>query len=290
MMAFVSRCLRVYVRDRVSVFFSLLAPLILLVLYVAFFGKMTTDGVVQSIPGVTRHAAAGYVWAWVVSGLVAVTSISASIIGLSLMASDRDRHRLDDFLVSPLQARQLVGGYLLATAIYTLAVTAVVAVVGVTALAIYGAPLPSAAGWATLVGSTLLGTVVFSGLTCWVGLSLKSEGSVAAAGSGIGTFSGFLAGAYVQPGLLGAGVVTVMNCLPFAPAAVLARRGLAEEPLTHLAAVPGDGVAQLRNTVGMDLEVGGHVLPPWAPWPIMAGWGVVFLLGAISRARTLRQS
>ena len=46
---FASRNLKVFLKDRANVFFSLLAPLIVLALYVLFLGRLQSDGMLASL-------------------------------------------------------------------------------------------------------------------------------------------------------------------------------------------------------------------------------------------------
>ena len=43
------RNVKVFIKDRANVFFSMLAPLIVLVLYVLFIGRMQSDGIIASL-------------------------------------------------------------------------------------------------------------------------------------------------------------------------------------------------------------------------------------------------
>ena len=43
------RNIKVFVKDRANVFFALLAPLIVLALYVLFIGRMQNDGIIESL-------------------------------------------------------------------------------------------------------------------------------------------------------------------------------------------------------------------------------------------------
>jgi multidrug/hemolysin transport system permease protein len=99
---------------------------------------------------------------------------------------------------------------------------------------------------------------------------------------------GFLAGAYVPPGVLSEGIVTAMNAMPFAQTAVLVRDGLATRPLDALGGGSTQGVDALRDMYGMDLVFGGAVASSVWAWVGLAVFGVVFFAGSALRARSLK--
>ena len=288
MTAFAIRVLRVFLRDRATVFFTYFSSLILLVLYVAFFGKMNVDSLMQDAPGLERSQALGFVAAWVVAALVTITSINGPMAGLNRLVTDKTTGHMADFLVAPLAARQLMGGYLLATWLYTLCSTTAVAVVGLSGIALFGAPLPSPTGWLILVGLLLVSSLVFSALYLLVGMFLQTQGAASAASGLIGALSGFLALAYVPAGLLGGPTVSVANLMPFAPAAVVARQSIAVGPLDAMG-IPGDVRDDLLTYLGMDLKIFGHLYPAWMAWLIMLVYGAVAFGLTVALAGRLRR-
>ncbi|MCL2803721.1 MAG: ABC transporter permease [Micrococcales bacterium] len=294
MIAFAGRCLRVWSRDRTAIFFSLFGPLILLVLYIAFFGKMNVDSLMEGAADygggewMTRSAATGFVASWVGAALIAVATINGPMVGLNLLVDDRVSGRMTDFLVAPLRQRSLMGGYLLATWVYTMAIVLVVAVVGVAGGLVLGARLPGPGGWLTLLVLTALGSLVYSAIYLLLSVGLRTQAAAGGVATVIGTLSGFLAGAYIPPGVLGTGMITGMNLMPFAPNAVVARQALAGPGLEDLP-VPAEQITFMRNFYGMDLEVGGSIWPNWTPYAIMAAWGLVAFVLAIKVSSKLRQ-
>ncbi|MDR0504373.1 MAG: hypothetical protein LBG70_00985, partial [Bifidobacteriaceae bacterium] len=60
------RNLRIFVRDRMGLFFAMLGPLILLFLYAAFLGKLRVDDLANHLPPGGRSVAEAAVVGWVV--------------------------------------------------------------------------------------------------------------------------------------------------------------------------------------------------------------------------------
>ena len=288
MIAFAIRVLRVFLRDKATIFFTYFSALILLVLYGAFFGKMNVDSLLDNAPGVSRSAATGFVTAWVVAALITVTSINAPMAGMSRVANDKLTGQMADFLVAPLAARQLMGGYLLATWLYTLCATAVIGVIGLIGVVVFGGTLPSVLGLAQLVVLLIVGSAVFSAAYLLVAMFISSQGALSAASGLVGALSGFLALAYVPAGMLGESVVSVANLLPFAPAAVVARQSVAAQSLDAIG-MPQAARDDLASFLGMDFAIFGGSHATWLAWIIMLLYGLVAFVAAVVMAGRLRR-
>lgn len=113
----VSRNLRLFFRDRLNVFFSLLSGLILFVLYTLFLARLQVDGLSQTLPNATESQIAAFVDSWMLSGIVLLTTVTSGIGALSTLVDDRATRRFADFLVAPIRRTHLVLGYLVSSVI-----------------------------------------------------------------------------------------------------------------------------------------------------------------------------
>ena len=75
-LAILSRNLRLFFRDRMNVFFSLLSGLILFFLYTLFLARLQVDGLATTLPDATEAQITAFVDSWMLSGIVP-TMISA---------------------------------------------------------------------------------------------------------------------------------------------------------------------------------------------------------------------
>ena len=93
---------RVYLRDRTSVFFSLLSVLIIVGMYALFLG----DSTVRSIENNLGGSVEGVHWmvdAWIMAGILAVSSMTVTLGALGVLVDDESRKRLGAFLVAPVK-------------------------------------------------------------------------------------------------------------------------------------------------------------------------------------------
>ena len=120
------RNLRLFFRDRLNVFFSLLGALIVFLLYTLFLANVQTTSIVAAFPQADDADVHAFVDSWMFGGIVAMTSITTSLGALGVFVDDGASGRFRDFLVSPIRRGQLVLGYLLATVIVALVMTVIV--------------------------------------------------------------------------------------------------------------------------------------------------------------------
>lgn len=103
------RNLKIFFRDKASVFFSFLSVIIIIGLYVLFLGDVITAGM-DEMPGVRF-----LMDSWIASGLMAVTSITSTMGAFGIMVEDRARKNSRDFLTAPLKRSTIAGGYVVST-------------------------------------------------------------------------------------------------------------------------------------------------------------------------------
>jgi multidrug/hemolysin transport system permease protein len=284
--AFAKRCLTDHMRDRSGVLFSLMAPGILLVLYAGFLSKMQIDSIQEAMPQVSTADARAATAAWVAASLLAITTLTAPVVTVSQLVSDKVSGRVDDFLVSPAPRRVLIGGAWLAAFIYALGVVLALGVICVVALVAMGATLPSLSGWLTLLAALALATAAFSAMSVLLGTMLGSEGAIGGVVGVLSSVGGFLAGVYVPVGVLGQGVASTVFALPFGQGAYLVRESLAAPAIESLGGNP-QAVDVLREVYGFDLLIGGTVQPSWIAWAGVTLFGAVCAVWAMGRVRSL---
>jgi len=106
----VARNLRLFFRDRMNVFFSLLAAIILFALYTLFLGNLQSASLETSFPNATSAELKAFVDTWMFAGIVGITSITTGLGALGVLVEDGASGRFRDFLVSPIRRGQLVLG------------------------------------------------------------------------------------------------------------------------------------------------------------------------------------
>lgn len=283
------RNLRLFFRDRAAVFFSLLSALILIGLYGLFLGNQQVDALQQRLPHASSGDIRSFVVAWVFAGVAMITTLTTSLSSLSQLVEDASTGRFRDFLVSPVRRLELILGYLLSGFVISVLVTSVTVVAGELYLGITGGSVMTPLQMLTCFGYICLSSGAFVALSAFAVTFVPSPQAFTAVATIVGTLVGFLAGAYIPPGVLPSGVVNVIQALPFAQSALLLR-----QPLTHdaLAAMTG-GNAQASDAIsafyGMTAKVGdATVTDGWALLELGAVLVVFLALGAWRMGRRIR--
>ena len=96
-----TRNLRLFFRDRLGVFFSLVSALVVFLLYTLFLGNLQTEGLGESFPQATEDEIRGFVDSWMFAGILGITTITTALGAMVVFVEDSGSGRFQDFLVSP---------------------------------------------------------------------------------------------------------------------------------------------------------------------------------------------
>ncbi|MEN2740679.1 ABC transporter permease [Microbacterium sp. X-17] len=283
------RNLRLFFRDRAGVFFSLLSALILIGLYALFLGNLQVQNLTERLPGASDSDIHWFVNAWVFAGITMITTLTTALAALAVFVDDRASGRFSDFIVSPIRRWQLILGYLAASFIVSVVMSIVILIVGQLYLVTQGDPLLSVGELAQVLGYIALSSAAFAALASFAVTFLTSAGAFAALSTVVGTLIGFLAGAYIPAGTLPAGVVNVMNALPFAQSAMLIRQPYTAGALDAVAGGQPQAVSAMSEFYGITASVGGTEITVGIAVTVLVGVLVVFAaLGTWRLSRTIR--
>lgn len=264
-----------YFRDRASVVFSLMAVIIVVMLYLLFLRNMLVssypdmDGMPQLID------------AWVMAGILGIVPVTTSAGSLQTMIEDRTSGRIRDILVTPMSPAQIAGGYIIGTFLVGLSMSVITLAVCLAYLAATGCPL-SAGGVATsvalLVPSSLSGSIIVYAITSF----LKSTGAFSGFFTVVSVLIGFLAGIYMPMGTMPDAMHVVGTLVPASHMAAMFRDGLAGDALDSVfSGAPSEKLAGFRSDMGFDLELGGFCFDPAASMVYVAAITALFFAVAV---------
>lgn len=276
------RHLQVFFRDRGAVFFSLLSPLILFLLYFLFLGNTTMVNLENAAAGVSKEKLSLFLDSWVYAGIVMTAAVTTGLAALGVFVSDRESGRFSDFAVSPIPRWKVVLSYLLSTMTVSLIMTTIVYIVAQAHLSIQSGSLPALSEVAQVVGCYALIAFSLGAVSSLVVTFLKSDAAFSAVSIIVGTGIGFLAGIYVPIGVLSSGVASTLNALPFAQSAYLMRDAMASRPLVEVGVgQPEELVGAISETYGLELAIGDTSLSVAMVVAILLAIGLVALVLAV---------
>lgn len=276
------RHVHIFVRDRGALFFSLLSPLILFVLYFFFLSSTQIASLQEQLPNSDAKTIELFLNSWVYAGIVMTTAVTTGLAALGVFVNDRESGRFTDLAVSPVARWKVVASYLLATASIAAVITTAVYIAAQIHLIVLGAPLLN---WETLlrsVGSYMLVALSFAAISSLAVTLIRSSAAFTSLSIITGTSIGFLAGIYVPIGVLSSTVATILNGLPFAQAATLIREPFVATSLAELAASqPSVMVDEIKETYGLIVTIGDHTLTMPIIIIILIAIGISALIGAV---------
>jgi len=269
------RNLRIYFRDRLGVFFSLLGALVLFLLYMLFLRSLQTSSLEGSFPNADSATISAFVDTWMFAGIIGVTTITTGLGAFSTFVDDAAAGRFRDFVASPIRRSHLVLGYLLSSATVALSMSLLILALSCVYMLVVDGLLLTAAQLLIVVAEVALSCLGFAALSAFVVSFVRTPGAFAALSTIVGTTLGFLAGAYVPIGLFPEAVQSVINALPFGQAATLIRAQLSEQTLLALTDGQPAAADQLRAFFGITATIGD--------WAVPAGYvvGVLLTMAAV---------
>jgi len=278
MINLIKRNLKLFFRDRTSVFFSLLAIFIIIGLYVLFLGNMMVNNFKELLGSNARFI----VNSWVMAGILSVTSITTTMGAFGTMVEDTTKKISKDFSSAPLKRSQLAGGYIMSSFIIGVIMSIVSLIVAEVYILANGGKLLELMSLLKLFGVMLLSVFTGSSMVFFIVSFFKSSNAYATASTVIGTLIGFLTGIYIPIGSLPSGVQTAIKIFPISHAASLYRQIMMEAPMsTAFANAPVQVINGFKQTMGVVFYFGSTELSPIANILVLVATGVVFYVLAV---------
>jgi len=270
---FAARNLKMFFRDRASVFFSLLAAFIIIGLYILFLGDMLQSGM-KDVPG-----ARFLMDSWIMAGLLSVTSVTTTMGAFGIMVNDREKKSAKDFTASPVKRSTLAAGYIASSFLIGLLMTIVTFILAEGYITAYGGQILGTASLIKLLGVMLLSVMSSTAMVLFLVSFFNSSNAFATASSILGTLIGFLTGVYIPLGQLPEAVQSIVKFFPISHASLLFRQVMMDVPLqAAFAGAPAESAAGFKSMMGVSFQIGGTEVSMLASALVLVGTTVVFFL------------
>ncbi len=254
MIRFMKRNLLVFFRDKTSVFFSMLAVLIVLGLYVLFLGDQLVNSIGKDVPGAKK-----LMDSWIMAGILAVTPVSTTLGSFGAIVNDKTKKIYKDFRSSPISSGSLAGGYILSS----FCIGTIMSVFALAIIEVYfaakGYGILSALQLVQTLGTILISVLVSSSLMYLVVSLFNSQNAFATASTIIGTLIGFITGIYLPIGSTDQSIQYVIEFFPISHAASIFRKILMAEPMKESFKNAPDGLqTSFTLDMGVSFKAFGH--------------------------------
>lgn len=282
LLALTRRNCKLFFKDKGMFFTSLITPIILLVLYVTFLGKVYNDAFTSAMPKgfvVDGSLIDGVVGGQLISSILAVCCVTVAFCSNLLMVNDKITGARHDLTMAPVKSSTLALSYFFATFIATL-------IISLTALAVCLCYL-AFVGWYLTVTDVLLMLLdvvllmLFgTALSSLVNASLSTSGQSSAVGTIVSAGYGFLCGAYMPISNFGEGLQKVLSFLPGTYGTSLLRNhamaGTYREMVVQ--GFPAEVVEAIKDSVDCNLYFFGDKVEIGTMYVILGG-AVLLLIG-----------
>lgn len=280
LIAFTKRNVKLFFKDKVLFFTSLITPIILLVLYTTFLAKVFKDSFAMSMPAdapkkLINAAVSGQLF----SSLLSVCCVTVAFCSNMLLVQDKITGAHSDIMITPVKRPLVALGYFFAS----LASTLIICVVATGACLVY----VGVSGWYMSFGDIVLVLIDVLALTLFgtalssvIHFFLTSQGQMSAVGTVVSAGYGFICGAYMPISQYGSVLGKVLSFLPGTYATSLFRNHALAGVFAEMSAqgYPAEAVAGIRDSVDANIYFFGHGVPVGVMYAVVFG-SVALLLG-----------
>ena len=194
----------VFFKNKIRVLYTLLVPIIILLVYILFLRNLELSTVqnilyeleVEATPELTTYINT-LVDSWMLSGIIILSTITISIQTNNIIINDKENGVNRDFASSPIKNSYLIGSYFLFNFIVTMFLCLIVMLICFVYLAIMGEFFLTFIDFLIAFGVLTLSTAVSTLLTIFICSFIKHESTLASIIAVFSTVAGFVIGAYM---------------------------------------------------------------------------------------------
>ena len=228
------RNIKLYFKDKMTFLVSLITPLILLVLFIAFLKSTYEDSILSIIQGfdLDQSLIDAFTGGWLFSSVLATSCITVAFCS-GMMVIDKINRANIDFMVSPVKKSTLQLSYVSANLFSTFIITFVLLIVGLIYLACVGFYITFVDILLIVLGiiiTSLFGTILANIIWTFT----HSQGVVSGVCTLVSALYGFICGAYMPIRTMGQGMQYFVSLLPGTYATVLFRQGFLNSVLNRM--------------------------------------------------------
>jgi len=237
------RHLKMIFADHMRMMYTLMVPVVILVVYILFLRKLELSSISSAIlqegvkfeegDALSRRIST-LVDAWMMSGLLNISTITISLQTNALIVEDKEHQITRDFVSSPINPNVLVISYFLYNAVITALLSLVVLFGTLIFFACYGEFYVTASDFFLMLGILLYNVLLSTLFTTFICIFLKKESSLATVISVFSAAAGFLMGAYMPISMLPTGIHYFCAVFPFTYSCALSRFSYLRTPLSAL--------------------------------------------------------
>lgn len=280
------RHLLVFFRNKVRIFFTLMVPFIIFAIYIFFLRDLEMNTVTGILSGIDAENGTrlledkelstligALVDSWMLSGIIAISTITVSLQTNTMIISDRESGVNRDFASSPISRNLLIGSYFLFNFIVTVLICFIFLLVCLIYLACMGEFFITFVDFLTIFAMLVFSSTASVLLTVFICSFISRDSTMASVNTIFSTVVGFLIGAYMPFATMPEWVQNVCMFFPGTYSCSLMRYSFMSTPIDKLSEYilqnsnltdAAGLVSELTNNFGYNLRFFGMtVTPAW---------------------------
>ncbi len=275
----VARNIKLYFKDKMMFFCSLITPIILIVLFLTFLGGTYKSTLISFLPeGVelSGRLVNGFTGGWLFSSILATSCITVAFCS-NIAVNDKINKSNLDFQIAPVRKTTLQLSYVISNFITTFIICMSAVLIGFVYLAIVGWYLSFVdilLLFLTMILNILLGTFISS--IVW--LFVSSQGGMSAVCSLISSMYGFLCGAYMPIGSMSKGIQAIVSFLPGTYGTVLFRQSYMNGVLKEMGkSLPAEVILNIKKSFDGTFFFFNQEVQSWVLYMVVFASVLLFL-------------
>ena len=272
LLSLTKRHLLVFVKSRMRMFFTLMVPFIIFVIYIFFLRDlelMTIEPVLEEYnlsmnDSTVKHYVYTLIDSWMLSGIVAMSTITVSLQINTITVSDKENGINRDFASSPVSSNILIFSYFLANFIITFVVCVVFLIACFIYLGALGELIMTLTSIVTIISVLIFASVSGVLFTVFVCSFISHDSTMASVITIFSTAIGFLIGAYMPLFMMPDAVQYICGFVPGTYSCALFRYAFMSDAINAMAAYVNDAalMEELTGSFGYNLNFFGYVVTP----------------------------
>ena len=274
----IRRNMLVYSRDKATVFFSMLAMIIVISLNVIFLGKNNVD-TLMAFGNINSQMANEFIIVWIIAGIIAINCVTSSLAVMNIMVEDEDKKRMPVFLVSSVSRFKLSLAYILTAFLVSFGISIATFCGLQIYLLIIGEQIFTIIQVAKIIGIIFLNSFASSTFIFFIVSFIHTSSTYSGLNTLISTLIGFITGMYVPMGELPIIIQKILKFVPAVHGVSLIREAFLENVIKSVfLGAPSDVVEKYSDYMGITLSYNGNIIDDIYKVIILLITGTLFMI------------
>lgn len=272
-----ARNIKLYFKDKLTFFVSLITPMILIFLFLAFLKNVYEDALTSNIRiELSKNIVNAFTGGWLFSSILSVSCITVAFCS-GMMVYDKINGVRNDFSVAPIKRSTIQVSYVLANFVTTLIVCLIVFAISLIYLAIVGWYL-SFVQILLILANIVLTSFFGCLLANCIWQFVNSQGALSGVCTMVSSLYGFISGAYMPLGTMGKGIQVFASFLPGTYSTILFRQFYMQGVIDQISkTAPQEAIDALKTNFDCSFSFFGTKVSSLACFLIVAISTVVLL-------------